>query len=1402
MRTYTPVLGRVCSFFTLVVFMLIALTPGGAAAIEVPPATIGTYLQTNGPTSPIGQGDWYTSNGNGAVVGYHYYEITIPRNWPTTAPVYVDLFSPEMVVDSVSDEIRPGPPNVLANANKTTFELYGPGTAITLPNQPGPGATGTIKAFTYNPVATGNAETWRRFATLPAPVTPGTYVLRAETQGDDENAWRVQVGTDNDNDPTNTPPTNYDNPDGVVGTDDEILIGVRTGSYQNNAAAGAVDCLTLYEYVAPGQTSVAFQNFDIDISLYPLSHIRYYAPADAYDPTGLIGGTVGVSSDSSAWNGVATLSRGNGDVITNPATGWWKIVTCAEGNNQYIQEGQTPSTAYFVQPPTPAMTVAKSDGLTVVAPGDKLTYTINYVNTSSGSTAGSANQVVIKDTIPTNTTYVSCSIPAADGTCSQAGGVVTYTLSHHVTPGATGSVQVTVQVNAGVANGNTVANNVTLDYKDSLGNAYLQQSASDTDTVQIAPALPTMTVSKTDGLTVTTPGNNLTYTITYTNTSVSVASNVVLKDTLPTNTSYVPNSCVFVLPATGTCSQAGGVVTFNLAGNVVAGASGQVQVTVTVNTGLASGDSVINNVTLDYQDTLSRLRPQQSASDMDTVQLIPVMTVTKTDGKLLTAPNESLTYTITYTNTASGPSAGPAANVVLQDTLPTNTTYGSCALVAPTTGTCSQAGGVITFAPTGNVAPGASGQVQVTVTVNAGVASGDLVVNNVTLTYKDTAGSAKTPVSVSDMDTVQSPVMTVTKTDGKLLTAPNESLTYTITYTNTASGPSAGPAANVVLQDTLPTNTSYGGCVFVAPTMGTCSQAGGVITFAPTGNVAPGASGQVQVTVTVNTGVASGDTVVNNVTLNYKDTAGNAKTQVSASDIDTVQSPVMTVTKTDGKLLTAPNENLTYTITYTNTASGPSAGPAATVVLQDTLPTNTSYGGCVFVAPTTGTCSQAGGVITFAPAGNVAPGASGQVQVTVTVNAGVASGDSVVNNVTLTYKDTAGNAKTPVSVSDMDTVQSPVMTVTKTDGKTLTATGNSLTYTITYTNTASGPSAGSAVTVVLQDTLPTNTTYVSCSIPVADGSCSQAGGVVTYTLSHTVVPGASGQVQTTVTVNTGTSSTVVNTVTLNYKDSAGNTKTPVSDSDMDQIVGPDLRLTKDASSATIVAGQPITYTLTYLNSSAVTASGVVIAETVPVGTHFVAAGGTSGWSCPDNAAAGTACRLSLGTLVGNATGSVTFIVRVDKPFPTGLTQIDNTASISDDGTHGADPTPVNNVAATKKPPTAVTLTRFSADRQTKGVWLNWTTGSELNSLGFQIYRSSSGNRSDAVLVTPQLIVSRGAGASGASYSVLDPSADAGVSYHYWLIEQDIGGGSNEFGPVQITGLRSSPYQIFLPLVLR
>ncbi|MBX0331539.1 DUF11 domain-containing protein, partial [Oscillochloris sp. ZM17-4] len=664
MMPFRPASGRVFRLAFIALLLIIAM-PGGAIAIESPPAGLQTYLQTNGPTSDIGKGDWYTSDANGVLAGYHYHEITVPCGWPATLPVYIDLFSPEMVVAAVGDEVRPM--ENLANANATFFELYDVGTVIGPgPNQPAAGAAGSILSELYPPLATG--EAWRRFATLAAPVTCGTYVLRAETLVDDENSWRVRVGTDDDSDPDNVPPANYDNPDGLPGTDDEIMIGVRTGSYQNDVTTLSVgfpiadQCLTLYEYVKPGSTSVAFNNFDLD---YPGldAEILYYPPSAAYDPAAPQSGGISYTpSGGTVWNTSATVNRGTGDVFPNATlpileSGWWKIVTCANGNNQYIQEGQTNSSAYYVQPPIPAMEVSKGDGVDLVSPGDQLSYTIIYTNTSSGATAGAATSVVLTDTIPANTTYVDCVIPPAEGSCSESGGKVTFILAHSVKAGQSGSVQVIVTVSPTAAGGDTVVNTVTLDYNDSLGNPYPPQSDTDTDTVQVNPVLPVLTVAKDDGVAAVSAGDSLTYAIRYENVTTGAparpATNVVLRDTIPSNTSYV--SCVIAPPATGICGEAGGVVTFTISGSIAAGESGLVQVTVTVDAG--AGGTVENTVTLDYEDDAGNSRPQRSATDIDQLPAPDLRLLKSADSALVTA-GQLITYTLAYFNDSPATASG------------------------------------------------------------------------------------------------------------------------------------------------------------------------------------------------------------------------------------------------------------------------------------------------------------------------------------------------------------------------------------------------------------------------------------------------------------------------------------------------------------------------------------------------------------------------------------------------------------------------------------------------------------------------------------------------------------------------------------------------------------------------
>ena len=119
-------------------------------------------------------------------------------------------------------------------------------------------------------------------------------------------------------------------------------------------------------------------------------------------------------------------------------------------------------------------------------------------------------------------------------------------------------------------------------------------------------------------------------------------------------------------------------------------------------------------------------------------------------------------------------------------------------------------------------------------------------------------------------------------------------------------------------------------------------------------------------------------------------------------------------------------------------------------------------------------------------------------------------------------------------------------------------------------------------------------------------------------------------------------------------------------------------------------------------------------------------------------------------------------------------------------------------------PTAIVLAHFSASHEDAGVMLRWVTSVELNTWGFQVYRSTNAQRQDAVLVTPTLIVAQGRGQGGAQYEWLDTSAEAGVTYSYWLLETELDGQIHEYGPAQtaLTTAADSGYRVLLPLVMR
>ncbi len=108
-------------------------------------------------------------------------------------------------------------------------------------------------------------------------------------------------------------------------------------------------------------------------------------------------------------------------------------------------------------------------------------------------------------------------------------------------------------------------------------------------------------------------------------------------------------------------------------------------------------------------------------------------------------------------------------------------------------------------------------------------------------------------------------------------------------------------------------------------------------------------------------------------------------------------------------------------------------------------------------------------------------------------------------------------------------------------------------------------------------------------------------------------------------------------------------------------------------------------------------------------------------------------------------------------------------------------------SCTPAPPTSIDLLSFDATAYDNGTLLRWTTGREVNNLGFRVYRDEVGQRR---LVTPQVV------AGSALMTGVGTMLDAGRSYSwgkwwdaagkgaaaYWIEDLDLNGKSVMRGP--------------------
>jgi len=621
-------------------------------------------------------------------------------------------------------------------------------------------------------------------------------------------------------------------------------------------------------------------------------------------------------------------------------------------------------------------------------------------------------------------------------------------------------------------------------------------------------------------------------------------------------------------------------------------------------------------------------------------QCLTNLSVSKTDDPDPVLASQPLFYTITVTNSAINLDDEDLGSfhtdiVTLTDKLPPGTTYLTSSVK------CTDNAGLLTCG-LGDFQPNERKQALLTVTVDP--ATRGIISNTVTITSTSFDFDSTDNIFTQTTTVIGQTKLSVQKDSLPNAVFSGDPLTYTITISN--AGPST--ALNTVITDTLPSGVSLDPNK-PKPAGLNCNEQSGLIKCI-LDFLDPNRSTSFSLSTIAN---SQKDSISNEVAIqnsdpdpDLSDNKASATTSIT-NEVDVVLSKA----KTNPGTVSA-GSTLRHLLTLNNTGPATAFG----LILTDTLPLSVTFLSATLDGIKCDNSSQK----VICKLDSLAKG----ITANVVINAKI---DPALRGTIKSVIDVSSKSRDSDLDSNQLTLDTTIesfanLSVAKTSlPSTQVSGGDPLEYTIVVTN--SGPSAAS--NVLITDSLPTEMTYVSASVP--GGTCNNAQEEVTCTLAH-LAPNATATAKIKVTAGSVNKTAVENSVTVQSEDTDPDESDNTAKSSIDILAQPDLSIKKTVSPEMALPGKILTYTLEVQNAGPSKATGILITDTLPLkGIIFRSAQGC-------NHSDGLV-KCSVESLAVNEKATFALVVNVNSDLRNSLT---NQAKVS---SKEFDPNQANNMAS-------------------------------------------------------------------------------------------------------------------------